>query len=163
MPTVLVVDDEPDILNVTEKVLEKHGYDILEAGSGEEALRKVKEEKPDAILLDIMMPEIDGWEVSKQIRESEETSDLPIVMLSVLSEKKDRNKSFDYAGADWHISTPFDTDDLFFILDLAVSGKRGQELEDKIWNAIKRDRHIAKVLDMINPKILEHDYSFLKK
>ncbi len=162
MPTVLVVDDEPDVLNVTEKVLKKHGYDTLEAGSGEEALRKVKEERPDAILLDIMMPGIDGWEVSKEIRESEELGDLPIVMLSVLSEKKDREKSFDY-GADWHVSTPFDTDDLYFILDLAVSGERGQELEDKIWNAIKRDRRMAKVLDMINPNILERDYSFLKK
>jgi CheY-like chemotaxis protein len=161
MPTVLVVDDEPDVLNVTEKVLKKHGYETREARSGEEALRKVKEEKPDAVLLDIMMPGIDGWEVSKQIRESEETSDLPIVMLSVLSEKKDREKSFDYAGADWHISTPFDTDDLYFILDLAVSGERGRELENKIWNAIKRDRRMAEILDMINPKILERDYSFL--
>jgi len=160
---VLVVDDEPDVLEVMRKVIDKHGYDTVAAVSGEEALEKIGEVKPDAVVLDIMMPGLDGWEVSKRIRESEETGDLPIIMLSVLSEKKDRETSFDYAGADWHVSTPFDTDDLFFILDLAVSGKRGKELEDKIWNAIKRDRHMARVLDMINPKILEHDYSFLKK
>ncbi|GBE17595.1 alkaline phosphatase synthesis transcriptional regulatory protein PhoP [archaeon BMS3Abin16] len=163
MAKVLVVDDEPDVLEVLRKVLDKHGYETVAAASGEEALEKIGEARPDAVVLDIMMPDLDGWEVSKRIRESKETGDLPIVMLSVLSEKRDRNTSFEYAGADWHVSTPFDTDDLFFILDLAVSGERGQKLENKIWNAIKRDRHMAKILDMINPKILEHDYSFLKK
>jgi len=163
MAKVLVVDDEPDVLEVMKKVLDKHGFETVAAASGEEALEKIDESRPDAVVLDIMMPGIDGWEVSKRIRESEETGDLPIVMLSVLSEKKDRDTSFEYAGADWHVSTPFDTDDLFFILNLAVSGERGSVLEDKIWNAIKRDRRMAKVLDMINPKILERDYGFLNR
>jgi DNA-binding response OmpR family regulator len=161
MPKVLLVDDEEDILLLLRRILNKHGFTTVEASSAKEALQKAGEDKPDAVVLDIMMPKMDGWEVSRKIKTDHDTSEVPIIMLSVLAEDRDKVKSFDYAGADWHISTPFDTDHLLFILDAAVKKERGQELGDDIKDAIARDRRMRKVLDMINPKLLNRDYSFL--
>jgi CheY-like chemotaxis protein len=85
-----------------------------------EALKKAREVNPDAVVLDIMMPEIDGWEVCRKLKEDPETKDLPVIILSVRAEEKDKSISFNYAGAEWHVSTPFDTDHLFLILELAT-------------------------------------------
>jgi DNA-binding response OmpR family regulator len=161
MAKVLVVDDEKDILLLLRRILNMHGYTTVEATSAKEALKKAREDNLDAVVLDIMMPKMDGWEVSRSLKKDPDTSEVPIIMLSVLAEDRDKTKSFDYAGADWHISTPFDTDHLLFILNAAVKRERGQELGEDIKNAIDRDRRMRKVLDMINPKLLERDYSFL--
>lgn len=68
MAKIMIVDDERDIRSLVREMLEKEGYEVSEASAGEECLDRVKEEKPDLILLDIMMPTLDGWEVSKKTR-----------------------------------------------------------------------------------------------
>ena len=106
METIMVVDDEPDIVYLVEKMLKKEGYDTIHAYNGEEALMKLENAKPDLILLDVMMPGISGWETSKKIKENPETSSIPIAMLTVKSTDEDMEKSFQYAHCDAHISKP---------------------------------------------------------
>lgn len=105
---ILVVDDEEDVIYIVKTVLMKKGYKVIEAKNGREALEKVKKEKVDAVILDIMMPDINGWEVCRKIKEDEETKDLPVVMLSVLRDFVDRKKSIEYAKADYHLTKPIE-------------------------------------------------------
>jgi DNA-binding response OmpR family regulator len=106
MKKVLIVDDEVDVVEVVTVLLEHEGYQIMKAYDGKEALEKVEEETPDLIILDIMMPEIDGVEVCRRLRQREELKEIPIVMFSAKLSAIDKKESFD-AGADGFISKPF--------------------------------------------------------
>ena len=86
---VLLVDDEVDFLDLVKLMLESKGYTVITAGSGEEALKKVREEKPDAVMLDILMPGIDGLDVLKKIREHDRS--LPVFMLTAFSNEERRS------------------------------------------------------------------------
>jgi CheY-like chemotaxis protein len=83
MSKIMIVDDEPDILLLVERILQKEGHDVIKAVNGLEALEKLAEKKPDLILLDIMMPNIDGWETLRRIREQKGLKDVPVSMLTV--------------------------------------------------------------------------------
>lgn len=106
--TILVVDDEPQIRRVMRTTLTSSGYEITEARSGEEALEKIRNERPDLILLDVNMPGIGGLEACREIRE---TSDVPIIMLTVRSTEKDKVQALD-AGADDYVVKPFSMEEL---------------------------------------------------
>lgn len=105
---ILVVDDEEDVIYIVKTVLSRHGYKIIEAKNGREALEKVRKEKVDAVILDIMMPDINGWEICREIKENEKTKDLPVIMLSVLRDFADKRKSLEYAKADYHLTKPIE-------------------------------------------------------
>lgn len=109
---VLVVDDEEDLRELIMKVLESKGLEVYGASQGEEALEKVRAIKPHLVLLDVMMPDIDGWEVCRRIKNDPGTKDVVVSMLTVRGRDPDKVKSFDYAIADWHISKPVDIEDL---------------------------------------------------
>lgn len=106
MKKILIVDDEVDVVEVVEMLLETEGYQVLKAYNGREALEMLETEIPDLVILDIMMPEIDGVEVCRRMREMEEMSDIPIVMFSAKLSAIDKKDSFD-AGADGFITKPF--------------------------------------------------------
>lgn len=159
---ILLVDDEPDFLVIMNKLLKKYGYNVSEATNGNSALKKAKNDRPDAILLDVMMGDMSGWDVCKNLKNNPETKDLPIIMLTVMAEDESIKRSFEYAEADWHITKPFDTDTLFFIIDTASKGHTRLEIEHKIKRLVEKDRKKKKVLEMINPKFLTHKYDFLK-
>lgn len=80
---ILIADDEPEIVDIVKKMLGDK-YEVIEAFDGEEALKKAKEEKPDLILLDILMPKMDGWETLKKLKEDEELKNIPVSMLTAL-------------------------------------------------------------------------------
>jgi CheY-like chemotaxis protein len=160
---ILLVDDEPDFLIVMEKLLKKHGYEVTEAVNGTTALKKAKEELPDVLLLDVMMGDTSGWEVARKLKANPETKNLPIIMLTVMAEEESIKKSFEYAGADWHVPKPFDIDLLFFILDIVAKKESSDKIQSKIKNLIEKDRKMKKVLEMVNPKIINHKYNFLKQ
>ena len=103
---IMLVDDEPDIRLIERIILEKNGYEIIETESGEDCLETIKTEKPDIILLDIMMPGINGWETAKQIKESDDTKDIPVIMVTVKGSEEDMTKSFQYGHSDGHIAKP---------------------------------------------------------
>jgi DNA-binding response OmpR family regulator len=108
---ILVVDDEEDILHFLELVLREKGYEVATASSGHEALTRAQMVKPDLILLDIMMPQMDGWEVLKLLRVDDGTSDIPVAMLSARTEAKDRVQGLQEGAVDY-ICKPFSLQDL---------------------------------------------------
>lgn len=108
---VLVIDDERNILDIIRFNLEVEGYEVITSRDGEEALRMVRELKPDLILCDIMMPEVDGLEVCRRLKADGRTNQIPVVMLSARTQAQDKVASIE-AGADDFITKPFDFSDL---------------------------------------------------
>ncbi len=104
---ILVVDDEDRNLRLMEALLIPLGYEVILARDGEEALEKAREIPPDVVLLDIMMPKMDGFEVAKRLKKDEETKIIPIVMVTSLKEVEDRVRALE-VGADDFLSKPVD-------------------------------------------------------
>lgn len=105
--TILIVDDDERNLRLLQAMLAREDYHIITASGGEEALKRVSEAEPDLILLDVMMPGIDGFEVCKRIKHQAETRIIPIVMVTALTEKEDRIRALK-SGADDFLSKPVD-------------------------------------------------------
>ena len=103
---ILVVDDEIYIVHILDFSLGMEGYEVVTALDGEQALEKVKSEKPDLIVLDIMMPKLDGYEVCKNIKSSATTQHIPVILLSAKGRNVDQKLGFD-VGADDYITKPF--------------------------------------------------------
>ncbi len=102
---VMVVDDEPDTIDLVRLVLESEGIDVVGANSGNECLKMIDRSRPDAILLDIMMPEMDGWETFHKIKEKDAT--IPVSMLTVKSQEFDKMLGLHVLKADDYITKPF--------------------------------------------------------
>lgn len=100
---VLVVDDEPAQLRLVDRVLTSNGYEVVKAGSGQEAVRIIYERKPDLVLLDVMMPEIDGWQTCRLVRE---VSDIPVIMLTGKRNSEDDIVRGLECGADEYLAKP---------------------------------------------------------
>jgi two-component system, OmpR family, alkaline phosphatase synthesis response regulator PhoP len=103
---VLVVDDEIYIVHILDFSLGMEGYDVVTALDGEQALEKIKSDKPDLIVLDIMMPKLDGYEVCKTIKSDPATKQIPVILLSAKGRNVDQKMGFD-VGADDYITKPF--------------------------------------------------------
>ncbi len=106
MKKILIADDEPDIIYVLSRILKKYNFETIEACNRMEVLEILKKEKPDLIILDVMMLHIDGWRVARIIRENPETKDIPIIILTVRDGIEDHEKSFSYSRANAHITKP---------------------------------------------------------
>ncbi|MBE9561626.1 MAG: response regulator, partial [Proteobacteria bacterium] len=100
-PLILIVDDNPQNLQVLGSILKEHGYKPAAAQSGDKAIEFVQKKSPDLILLDIMMPGIDGIEVCRRFKAKESTKDIPIIFITALSEIKDKLKAFAIGGVDY--------------------------------------------------------------
>ena len=105
---ILVIDDEEPTVELIAMLLERRGYEIIKALRADEGLRKAYRFQPDLVLLDIMMPDMDGWEVCKRLREM---SDVPIIFLTARGEVRDVTKGLDM-GADDYLIKPYDSDEL---------------------------------------------------
>ena len=108
---ILIADDEPNIVAAVEFLLKRSGYDVHIARNGEEALRLVEECRPDLVLLDVMMPLRNGYDVCRRIRERADCRDVKIIMLSAKGRDAEVNKGLT-VGADVYITKPFATRDL---------------------------------------------------
>ena len=106
MTRVLVIDDEAPIRLLCRVNLEAEGMDVLEASDGPTGLEKARNEDPDVILLDVMMPGLDGWQVAEELIDSEPTSSIPIVFLTARAEARDRARGLDLGGIDY-VTKPF--------------------------------------------------------
>lgn len=105
-PRILVVDDEEDLLELVRYNLAKEGYAVDCVGSGEEALKEVRRQAPDLLVLDLMLPAVDGLEVCRRLKADAKTRDLPILMLTAKSEESDMIAGLD-RGADDYVAKPF--------------------------------------------------------
>lgn len=105
---ILVIDDEETTVELLRLLLERRGFEVIKAYSAEEGLRKAYRHQPDLVLLDIMMPDMDGWDVCKRLREM---SDVPIIFLTARSEGKDVVRGLEM-GADDYVVKPYDNDEL---------------------------------------------------
>ena len=118
----MIVDDERRVRFVLASMLEKRGHEVIEANSGKTCLKILKDEKPDLIIMDIMMPGMDGWDVVKEIKKDTSNEGIPITMLSVKFADEDKTKSLAEAGANWHIVKPVSKDKLFKTIDWLLAG-----------------------------------------
>jgi DNA-binding response OmpR family regulator len=110
-PVVLAADDDEDILELIAFRLEHSGYTVLQARDGEEALDLARTSRPDLAVLDVMMPKIDGFEVTRRLREDDSTTRMPIILLTARTQEADVQRGFD-AGADDYIRKPFSPQEL---------------------------------------------------
>lgn len=112
---ILVADDEPDTRNLVRMILGRQGYEVSLASNGVEALQKAETELPDLVLLDVVMPAKDGWEVCKTLKSQDKTKHIPVVIFSVLSrvlgDDVSRKRAEEY-GCDGYIAKPFTPDGL---------------------------------------------------
>jgi DNA-binding response OmpR family regulator len=110
-PLVLIADDDPDILSLVKLRLERSGYDVVSAGDGEQALERARAQTPDLALLDVMMPKLDGYEVTARLRQEEATRHLPVILLTARVQESDIARGVE-AGADDYVKKPFSTHEL---------------------------------------------------
>lgn len=103
---ILIVEDEESLLKLESILLTSKGYEVKGVPNGQAALQALAEAKPDLILLDVMLPEIDGFEVCRRIKSDPETRHIPIVMLTAKKSREDMAKG-EQVGADWYITKPF--------------------------------------------------------
>jgi len=108
-PQILVVDDDPNIRELLTQEFSEAGYQVALAGNGREALQQVRRERPDLIVLDVMMPEMNGFDVAAVLKNDPETMDIPIVVLSIV---EDQERGF-RLGVDRYLTKPIDTELLF--------------------------------------------------
>jgi DNA-binding response OmpR family regulator len=103
---ILIVEDEKELVKLIAFHMTIAGYEVLSAKDGIEALEVCKFSKPDLLILDIMLPRIDGWEVCRRLRQDPQTSNIPIIILSALSDTNDKLRGFDF-GSDDYVTKPF--------------------------------------------------------
>jgi DNA-binding response OmpR family regulator len=120
---ILVVDDEAYIVHILEFSLGMEGYEVVTAFDGEEAILKAEREKPDLIVLDIMMPKLDGYETCRRLKSIERTKGIPVILLSAKGRSMDQRVGMD-AGADEYITKPFSPRKLVERISSHIGGAR---------------------------------------
>jgi DNA-binding response OmpR family regulator len=131
---VLVIDDEPPIRLLCRVNLEAEGMQVLEAADGIGGVQLARAEEPDVILLDVMMPGLDGWRVAEELLEDDRTRLIPIIFLTARAELRDRARGLDLGGVDY-VTKPFNPVDLApLIRDLLARVDRGER------DALRRDK-----------------------
>ena len=131
---VLVIDDEAPIRLLCRVNLEAEGMSVLEAADGPSGLEKARAETPDVVLLDVMMPGLDGWQVAEELLEDDRTSGIPIVFLTARAELRDRARGIDLGGVDY-VTKPFNPVELApLVRDLLARVERGER------DALRREK-----------------------
>jgi twitching motility two-component system response regulator PilH len=121
MTRILIVDDSPTQLNGLSKVLAKHGYEIITAQDGEQGVEKAASEKPDIILMDVVMPNLNGFQATRQITKNPSTSHIPVIMLTSKDQETDRVWA-ERQGASDYLTKPPNESDLLVKIKSFVEG-----------------------------------------
>lgn len=108
---ILIVDDESTFLEALQVRLEANGYSVVSASDGQEGLEKAKEEKPDMILLDVMMPKMNGYQVCRELKQNPETKGIKIIMLTAKAQESDKFWGQE-CGTDSYVTKPFENEEL---------------------------------------------------
>ena len=129
MTRVLIVDDEAPIRLLCRVNLEAEGMEVLEAANGQQGIEEARSGQPDVILLDVMMPGLDGWRVAEELLDDERTAEIPIIFLTARAEFRDRARGLDIGGVDY-VTKPFNPLELApLVRDLLARIQRGERDE----------------------------------
>ncbi|MCP4153372.1 MAG: response regulator [bacterium] len=149
-PLILIVDDVPKNLQVLGAILRKEEYKIAPATSGVQALNMLKEIQPDLILLDVMMPDMDGFEVCAKLKESKATRELPIIFLTAKTETEDIVKGFSIGAMDY-VTKPFNSAELLSRVHTHISLKRSRDRERDLIGKLREALTKVKLLSGLLP------------
>ena len=146
MTRVLVIDDEPPIRLLCRVNLEAEGMEVLEASDGPTGLEKARNDEPDVILLDVMMPGLDGWQVAEELIEGDRTGSIPIIFLTARAEARDRARGLDLGGIDY-VTKPFNPVELApLVRDLIARVSRGER------DDLRREK-LDELRDLLDPPL----------
>lgn len=109
---ILCIEDEPEMIDLIRIILSRKGYEVTGAAGGEDGLKKIHELEPDLVLLDLMMPDMDGWEVYQQMKAAEKTKEIPVIIVTAKAQTIDKVLGLQIARVDDYISKPFSSEDL---------------------------------------------------
>jgi DNA-binding response OmpR family regulator len=109
---IVCIEDEPETTNLVQLILTREGYEVLGADGGEEGLAMVREKLPDLVLLDLMMPDMDGWQVYQLLKEDEQTRDIPVIVVTAKVQSIDKVLGLQVAKVDDYITKPFRPEEL---------------------------------------------------
>lgn len=124
-PRILIVDDDPVILRLLQINFRLEGYDVDSASRGDEALRRAREAVPDVVVLDIMMPGVDGFDVLRQLKEDPTSRDVPVILLSARVQDEDRRRGY-ALGVEEYVTKPFDPAHLVEMVRRVLAGRPAQ-------------------------------------
>lgn len=158
--SILIVDDTEPNVRLLAHVVKKEGYEAMAAFSGQDALSLLEKRKPDIILLDIMMPEMNGFEVCQKLKEHEDYKDIPVIFLSALSETDSKVQGFNVGGVDY-ITKPFQREEVLARIDLHVKLRKLQEeLSNKVTQLKQREETLQKLNEEKDElmRIVGHDF-----
>jgi DNA-binding response OmpR family regulator len=114
---ILCIEDEPEMIDLIRLILERKGFEVLGAVGGQEGLEAIRREKPDLVLLDLMMPDVDGWEVYRQMKADEELQHTPVVVVTAKAQSIDKVLGLHIAKVDDYVTKPFGPGDLVESVD----------------------------------------------
>jgi two-component system alkaline phosphatase synthesis response regulator PhoP len=147
---ILVVDDDPEIVRLLRAYLEQGGYQVLTAYSGLEAMRILRGERPDLVLLDLMLPERDGWDVTRIVRSDPSLAHTPIIMLTARVEDEDKIVGLEL-GADDYVAKPFNPREVLARVRAVLRRAQGEAVPPRIVETgplrVDLDRHAVQVAD----------------
>lgn len=138
---VLVIDDEPGIIEIVEANLEGDGFEVISASNGKEGLEKIKNEQPELVVLDVMMPEMDGWEVLRSIEQDEATAGLPVIMLTAKAADEDYIFGLE-EGAVEYITKPFLPQELVNRIKITLMVLNPRMREERRKNLINKRKRL---------------------
>ena len=144
-PSVLIVDDTVDNLRLLAEVLGEQGYEVRPVTSGRQALRAVEQDPPDLILLDINMPEMDGYEVCRRLRLNERCRDLPVIFLTAMADTASKVRAFNMGGVDY-ITKPFQLDEVLARVRTQLLSSAPARRLPRATGAFVRSKHCAMTL-----------------
>jgi len=124
---ILCIEDEPEMIDLIRLILGRKGFEVSGASGGEDGIYKVRHEKPDLVLLDLMMPFVDGWEVYQQMKADEATRDIPVIVVTAKAQSIDKVLGLHIAKVDDYIAKPFSPKDLINSVERVFAKKEEHE------------------------------------
>jgi DNA-binding response OmpR family regulator len=125
--TIVCIEDEPDMIHLIKLILKRKGYHVIGAHGGKEGLETIYKEKPGLVLLDLMMPEMDGWEVYQQMKADPSTSEIPVIVVTAKAQSIDKVLGLHIAKVDDYISKPFSPQELVESIEHVIARSKAQE------------------------------------
>lgn len=120
---IVCVEDEPDMIDLVKLILERQNFEVIGAMGGKEGIELIRQEKPDLVLLDLMMPDMDGWEVYRQVRADYRLKDIPIIVVTAKAQSIDKVLGLHIAKVEDYVTKPFGPQDLLWSIEKVLKNK----------------------------------------